>query len=89
MFFELALAAVPDFIKKGLLALGIGWLSYQGVNLVFGQVQASLVGMYQNIPSDIVVLCAIGGIPDCIGIVLGAMLARLSFMSLEHMGKVF
>ena len=44
--------------------------------------------MYNNIPASVLILANMGGIPECIGIVLGAMLARLSFMALEHIGKV-
>lgn len=88
MFFELALSFVPDFIKKGLLVLGIGWLSYASVTTLFTNVQQHLIGSYQNIPSNVLVLVNMSGIPESIGIVLGAMLARLSFVSLDSLGKV-
>ena len=88
MFFSLALAAVPDFIKKALLVLGLGWISSASVTTLFAEIQTNVVGMYNNIPASVLILANMGGIPECIGIVLGAMLARLSFMALEHIGKV-
>lgn len=81
-------AAVGPLAKKVLQALGIGVISYAGItvalNAAINQVKAS----YGSIPGQLADLINYTGLGTAIGIILGAILARVSFMITERLGRV-
>ena len=73
----LSAAAVP-LVLRVLAGLGIGVLTYTGVdtglNALISQAQQSWGGL----PGDVLGLASVAGIPSCLGIVMGAMTARVT-----------
>ena len=82
------LAAIGPLVRKALLTLGIGALSYAGVqgiiNQLFSAVQLSwgaVGGVTQNV-------LTMAGVPEAVGIILGAYSAKASFIVLSKFGRV-
>jgi Protein of unknown function (DUF2523) len=82
------LAIAWPIAKKVLAGLGIGWLTYEGVtaalNAVIGAVQAN----WGAVSGSILQIASLGGIPEVMGIICGALVARLAIATVARLGKV-
>lgn len=72
------LSMAGPLVVRGLIALGFTAVSYTGTQAVMNQ----LITMAQNdwsvVPANVLQLASLSGIPDALGIVLGAYAARFS-----------
>lgn len=75
-------------VKKVLVMLGIGFVSYEGLSLIAGQIQGYVTSYWGMVGGTILDIATLGGIPKSIGITLGAFNARLAFMTLSRLGKI-
>lgn len=82
------LGLVGPLSKKVLVMLGIGTVTYAAltplVNNIISQAQSS----YGTVGGTTAQLLALGGIPEVLGIICGAFVARVSFIALQRIGKV-
>ena len=83
----LLLAAWP-IAKKVLLMLGIGWATYEGLGLVAAQAQNQVIAYWGQMPAAFIQIGSLAGIPQAIGITLGAITARVSFVALGKLTKL-
>lgn len=74
--------------KKVLLALGIGMITYGGLSLIAGQVVTQVEAYWGQMPISILQIGSLLGIPQSIGIMLGAITARVSFVAAGKLGKI-
>jgi len=82
------LALAWPLAKQVLLALGIGWLTYEGLSLVGAQVQAEIIGLWGQVSADTLKMASLIGIPQSLGIMLGALAGRIALVSVARLGKV-
>ncbi len=82
------LAAAWPIVKKVLVFLGIGWVTYQGLDLVVGQITGEIQGLWSGLPAAVVQIASLGGIPQAVGILLGALAARATLLAVGKLGKV-
>lgn len=82
------LAASWPLAKKVLLMLGIGWVTYQGLGLVVGQVNSEVGALWGGMPSAVLQIASLSGVVESVGILLGALAARASLMAIGKLGKV-
>ena len=61
-----------------LLALGIGTLTFTGVDTAFGALVTSVTNSYGGLPAAVLQLVSLASIPAALGLVLGAMNARIA-----------
>ena len=83
----LLLAAWP-VVKKVLVMLGIGWATYEGLGLLADQVQQQVVAYWGQMPAAFIQVGSLAGIPQAIGITLGAITARVSFVAVGKLTKL-
>jgi len=83
----LAGAAGP-LAKRVLQSLGLGMVTFAGLDIVFSQLRDLVITNWNNIPADVLAIASLGGYGDAVGIILGAIGARISYASLSHIGKV-
>lgn len=81
-------AAAGPIAKKVLGALGIGMVTYAGVDIAFSALQSLVTSYWNGMPADIAALLALGGYGQGVGIILASMSARVGMLSLSHLGKV-
>lgn len=74
--------------KKILVSLGIGMISYGGLSLIGDQIESAVLDAWGQIGGATLAIATLGGIPQAIGIILGAINARLAYMVVGRLGKV-
>lgn len=84
-FAGLLQSAAGPIVKKALSALGIGVVSYAALITAMEGVKNSLTSIYGSITGDIAGLLGLAGFGDAIGIILGAMMARVTYLQLSRL----
>lgn len=82
------LALVAPFVKRALVALGIGWLTYQGLGAAMAAVQSSVIAAWGQATGDMLRMLSLVGLTEAVGIILGAIAARVSLSVVSRLGKV-
>lgn len=68
-----------------LKALGLGVVSYVGIDAAFNQLLGLAKSHYAGIPAEVVQLLDYGGIGSALSIISGACVARLALIPLKTM----
>lgn len=79
---------VGPLAKRVLSGLGIGWLTFESLGAMFNQARDAMVAAWGGIAGDVLVIADLAGAGAAIGIVLGALVARLAYSSLARLGKL-
>ncbi|WP_323119365.1 DUF2523 domain-containing protein [Burkholderia alba] len=79
---SLLVSLVGPIVTRVLVALGIGFLTVTGLDLVMTQVTQWMATAIGGLGADIANVLALGGIGDGIALVLGGLSARVSFYML-------
>lgn len=66
-------AFASSLVAKLMLGAGLAFLSYTWINDLVLQAQNSMLGLYSNIPSDIMGVLGILKIPQALSIIMSAM----------------
>ncbi|WP_270806476.1 DUF2523 domain-containing protein [Aeromonas sp. QDB62] len=72
------LSIAGPIVTRVLIQLGVGVVSYAAVVVAVNTLISRARGNYDNLPSDILQVFAIAGFNDAFGIVVAAIMARLS-----------
>jgi hypothetical protein len=82
------LSWMAPLAKRVLIALGIGTISYVGIDAVMTGVISAITSSLGGLSSDIINILAMGGFTTAISIILGGVAARISMMTLKKLGSV-
>lgn len=82
------LSLVWPLAKKVLVSLGIGVVTYAGLSLIATQVAGEVQALWGQLPTSIMQIGSLLGIPQSVGIILGAITARVSFVAVGRIGKM-
>jgi len=82
------LAAAWPIAKKVLFMLGIGMVSYTALTTLINSVVSHAQSNWGQMTGAALQLSSLGGIPEMLGIITGAMVARASFAALGRLTKV-
>lgn len=74
--------------KKVLVALGIGWATYEGLSVLAGAVQTQVISAWGQLGGTTLQLLSLGGWPQAVGILLGALAARAALLAVGKLTKV-
>lgn len=87
--FGLYLASVSTPIAQRVLTgLGFGVVTYVGLQAVMTEIQNNVLSHWGGIPPISMQLLSLAGVPDVIGILLGAFAARFSMMQLKSLSQI-
>lgn len=81
-------ASIGALAKKVLVALGFGTVTYVGLQSAFDAVQGQVISNYGGMSGTSMMLMDLAGSGQALGIILGAISARIGLISLSHLGKV-
>lgn len=81
--FTLLSTAVVPLAKKLLTALGIGMVTYVGVNFALDQAKAQLMANMSGLPADVAMLMGLFKFDIAINIVLSAVTTRLALAGVD------
>lgn len=82
-----ASVAVP-IAQRALTGLGIGVVSYVGLDAVFTQLQNSILQNWGAMGAGPLAILSMSGVSEALGITLGALSARLAMIQLSRLGRV-
>lgn len=82
------LALVGPIVKKVFLALGVGVVTYASLNLLGTQITNAVLGAWGGVSGSILQIVSLAGLPDCIGITLGAINARIALIAVSKFGRI-
>ena len=66
-------AFASSLVAKLMLGAGLAFLSYTFINDLVGQAQAAMLGLYSNIPANIMGILGILKIPQALSVILSAI----------------
>jgi len=82
------LAVSVPVVKKVMVALGIGTISYASIKPLIDSILGNLLTTYASFTGPAAQILSLSGIPDALGIVTGAIVARVSFIVMNKIGKI-
>lgn len=85
--FTWLMAAVTPLVRRVLIALGIGLVTYTGLDMVLTNVQASVIASIGGMTGASAQVAAILGFQQSVGIILGALATRLALTQLTKWGR--
>lgn len=74
--FTFLMGAIGPMVLRALTMLGIGTLTFTGVTVALNGLITMAQTNWASVPSDVLALGSIAGIPECLGIIAGAFVAR-------------
>ncbi len=83
----LASVSVP-IAKRVLSGLGVGVVTYIGLDAVLLQVKDMVIQNWGVMPSGVLTLMTLSGVTQGVGIILGAISARFTMLQLSALGRV-
>lgn len=87
-FSSAMLALAGPVAKKVMQAVGIGVITYAGLDTATSAALAAAKSNMAGIPADIAAVAAISGIFTAMSVVAGGITAGLSLVALERFGKI-
>lgn len=82
------LAIAWPLAKKILVSLGIGVVTYTGLTLIGNQISDSVISIWGQVPASLMQIGSLLGIPQAIGITLGAFSARLTYVAASKIARI-
>lgn len=70
-------ASIGALARKAMVAIGLGTITYTGLQAAFDSVQANIISNYGTMSGASMQLANLAGVGDTLGIILGAMSARV------------
>lgn len=83
MLFTFLTTIAGPLVKKVLTALGIGAVSYVGINLMLAQVKAYVISSFGGAGADTLALLGLAKVDIAINIVLSAVTARAVYAGMN------
>jgi len=87
-FSQLLIALAGPLAKRVLTALGIGIVTYGAVQVAFTAAQNALLASYGQISADIVGPLNLAGFGQAVGIILGALGAKVALQVVSRLGRM-
>lgn len=81
-------ALLPSFVARVLASMGLGVVTVTGFTVAWNSLKNLIVSNFQGFPADIAGLAGLAGVGEGLGIVLGAITARVTFAALMSASKI-
>jgi len=79
--FAWVLTAVGPIVIRVIAALGFTAVSYTGVTALVGQLVATAQSNWSAVPTSVLQLATLSGIPQVLGMLFGAYMARVAMFA--------
>lgn len=87
-FSSLILSLAGPVVKRALQALGIGVVSFAAVTAAFNAAQAQMLALYGQAPASMLWIAERAGFSSALGILLGAVAAKLGLSVISKLGRL-
>lgn len=85
--FAWLLAAIGPLVIRAIVALGFSVVTYAGVMVLLNQLISSAQSSWASLPASVIQLCTLAGIPQALGILVGAYAARIGVWASMNASK--
>lgn len=75
-------------VKRVLIAMGVGFATYEGLAVLADALKAEVVSAWGQLGGVTLQFLSLAGFPSAVGIVLGAMVARVAMIAGNKMLKI-
>lgn len=72
---------LPALISKILLAIGIGFVTYQGIDVMFSSIEAAIITILGGVSADIIKIFGLARVDEMLSIVLSAHAIRIALVT--------
>ncbi|BCB27453.1 hypothetical protein SKTS_23390 [Sulfurimicrobium lacus] len=79
---------VPSLVAKVLAALGMGVLTVTGFTIAWNTVKGMIIANFTAMPATILGLASLAGVGEALGIIFGAITARVAYTALISSSKI-
>lgn len=83
-----AMLLVEPIISKIIGALGIGFVTFTGINLLIGKFEQSILTSISGVPADLYAIISISGIGSAFSIILSAFAMRATLAGMDSAGNM-
>lgn len=80
--------SVGALLKRALVAVGVGTITYVGLDAAFAAAQAQIIANYGQLSGAGVQLADLAGVGAAIGIILGAMSGRIAIAVVSKFARI-
>jgi hypothetical protein len=87
-FAAFLMALVAPLARQILVSLGIGLITFVGMDAAIGGALSAAKSSLSGLPAAVTSVLALAGFFTAFSIIAGAMVARVSLMSLKKFGRV-
>ena len=81
------ISMVTPLVGRVLVALGFSVVSYVGFDAMFTQIANQAANAYAGLPSAVLGLAGLAGLPQALGILFGALATRVALISATALAK--
>lgn len=81
-------ALLPSLAARVLASLGLGVVTVTGFNVAWASLKSTIISNFQGFPADIAGLAGLAGVGEGLGVILGAITARVTFAALMSASKI-
>jgi hypothetical protein len=81
------LSILVPLTKRILIAAGVGVVTYAGIDTAFGYAKDQVISSYGAMGGDVANIVSLAGFGTAIGIVLGAITARIALIAVSKFVK--
>lgn len=75
-------------VKRVLIAMGIGFATYEGLGVLANSLKAEIISSWGQVGGVTLQFLSLAGFPTALGIILGAMAARVSIIAGNKILKI-
>lgn len=77
-------AIATPLVGRVMLALGMGFVTYQGLDALVSAAQSAVIGAYGSMTGPIIQFLGLTGVGQAIGIILSAITTRVALLSIKQ-----
>lgn len=82
------LSALPGFVYRVLVLLGFSWVGYQSISGIVNSLKSYTQNKLDAVPSDILQLLSLIGLPEALSIMFGALITRASWEAITKLQRI-
>lgn len=82
------MSMVEPLVRKGLAAVGLGWVTFEGVTGLLDGVRNSVMSGWSAMAPTVYDVLALAGFLDAVGILLGAMATIAGLATMSRLGRI-
>lgn len=81
-------ALLPSLVGRVLAALGLGVVTMTGFMVAWSSLRGYILQNFEGLPTAMMQLAALAGVGEGLGILLGAITAKVAYVAIQSSAKI-